>query len=103
MDRRSQEKLSALDPEVRIARMQGHLAGILDSGWKSTYHMIRFINLFDVHTPTIPPGEYDGFLERLDRPGQEFHERVFDYLVEAYDDFMAQSSVPLDINPSPHE
>jgi len=83
MDRRSQERLSQLSPEVRVGRLQGLLHVIIAGGYASAWHMARFINLYDFHIATVP--DRDAFKAQLDQPGVEFWDGTFDDIVEAYD------------------
>jgi hypothetical protein len=92
MEKRSRERLSTLPPDVRVTRMQALLRGIVRSNYSSTHNMIRFMNLFDVHAPTVTEDSYDGFLGQLDQPGLIFSESSFDYIVARYDDLTSSST-----------
>jgi hypothetical protein len=85
MNKEQRERLSQLDPEVRVGRMQGLLRGIIRSDFTSTHDMIRFVNLFVVHSPTVQ-GHQNEFFEQLDQPELMFCESTFDTIVASYDD-----------------
>lgn len=85
MDKRQRERLSQLDPYVRVARLQGLLSGIIRSDFTSTHDMIRFMNLYEVHAPTVGKNRNE-FFEQLDQPDFVFWEGTFDRIVASYDD-----------------
>jgi len=84
MNKEQRERLSRLNPEVRVARMQGLLRGIIRSDFTSTHDMIRFMNLYDVHAPTEGESRNE-FFKQLDQPELMFCESTFDTIVASYD------------------
>jgi hypothetical protein len=86
MEDRQREHLAALPAETRVLRMQGLLKGIIRSEYSSAHNMIRFMNLYDVHVPTLDYQGFDDLCARLDQPELHFSESAFDDIVASYDD-----------------